>query len=774
MLDGRYRIEERIGAGGMATVYRAVQLSIERGVAVKMIRPGVAMVGTSPDEALAEELVKRFHREGRAVAGLRNPHVVRLHDVGQYDEHTLYLVMEYLRGETLAQVLQREGAQPVRRVLRWIEQVCHCLEEAHGAGLVHRDLKPANLFVDPQPGDPYFIKVVDFGIVKQLSGGDETSLTRTMALLGTPRYMAPEQFWDKARVDGRSDLYALGVVAYEALTGARLFEGDWPVLLQKHLKETPPAMRGRAPSLAIPQKVEEFVRWLLAKDPSDRPESAAVAASEAAALREALSPAYDAVVSKAGRSKANTSKAGSSGRSRSKGSRSTKTSRARASGSTTKRSKSGSSKRMRPKTSSATRSDSSAERSKAAAPNSIAQKQSAERLHPGGQQAASAAGTSTRPPSAAQEPARGRPASDAGVVTRPPHGAPRNDLGATSRSHSEDREAWDGQQGRVAEVVEGSLEAVVEAAQALWSFGTKFVLLVLRVLAAIVVVVLVAKGVVWGYQTWRNHRNAVASRPRAHADPPVRVPDAEKAANLYVMRHESLASEPRASGSISGHFTAPDADEAIVWFHDCDWCSNLRPNDAYLLRRAGDGTWEVVKQLDCGVRSYLGSVLFKDGTYGLVEEGGWASMGCGATFFDVCSPGLDKDVSSFEDMTWCPGMDCDNDRRVQADADRRRECAQIAVFNAVEEASHLPDFRTCLERQGLQCPYASAVPGPWFLLGSLRLDVEDGFVRAIHVSTYSRKGLEPAKKHTYVLTGEDDWSVEEIVKDKAAVGLRDE
>ncbi len=278
VLEGRYRVEAKIGEGGIAVVYRGVQVVVDWPVAIKVIQPAVT---------LEEQAVRRFEREVRVVARLRSPHVVRLFDVGRVDERRLFLVMELLEGEVLARRLAREGPQPAGRVLWWVEQVAYALLEAHAVGVVHWDLKPDNVFVDPVSGDPDFIKVVDFGIAKLIRGAT-SSLTPTHGFLGTPRYLAPEQLTESKTVDRRADLYALGVIAYEALCGEPLFTGQPLEVLYKHVNEPPPPLRRRTACAGLAAPVEAFVLELLAKDPAARPSTAGEVAQRAAALRKAL------------------------------------------------------------------------------------------------------------------------------------------------------------------------------------------------------------------------------------------------------------------------------------------------------------------------------------------------------------------------------------------------------------------------------------------------------------------------------------------------------
>jgi len=185
ILDGRYRIESLIGRGGMGAVYRGVQLATKQTVAIKLIRSDVAE---------DVEAAKRFHREARAASLLSHPHSVRVFDFGESEEGDLYLVLEYPAGRTLGKVLRAEGPLAELRAAKVGLEVAQSLSEAHGHGLVHRDLKPENIMLLNVAGDADFVKVLDFGIAKFLSGSSgESSVTRTGAMVGTPQYMAPEQ-----------------------------------------------------------------------------------------------------------------------------------------------------------------------------------------------------------------------------------------------------------------------------------------------------------------------------------------------------------------------------------------------------------------------------------------------------------------------------------------------------------------------------------------------------------------------------------------------------
>jgi len=248
---GQYQIIELIGRGGMAAVYKAYQPSLSRYVALKVL----------PD-ALAQDpqFVERFRREALAAAALRHPNIVVIHDVGQQSGFH-YIAMEYLEGQTLLTVIQQTGGLPLPRIINIFNQIASALEYAHRRGLIHRDIKPSNIFIGP--GD--HVTLMDFGIVKAMFGA---GLTSTGAMIGTPEYMSPEQIEGRT-LDQRSDLYSLGVVLYQMLTGRVPFTGDSPTAIingHLHLPPTPPS---RLTAFVTPQ-VEAVVLRALAKNPQER------------------------------------------------------------------------------------------------------------------------------------------------------------------------------------------------------------------------------------------------------------------------------------------------------------------------------------------------------------------------------------------------------------------------------------------------------------------------------------------------------------------------
>jgi serine/threonine-protein kinase len=269
---GSYQLGELLGRGGMGEVYHAKHRMLARPAAIKLIRP--EMLGGN-DPAAAQLAVTRFRREAEAAASLRSPHTVELYDFGVTDDQTLYFVMELLEGLNLESLVRQHGPLPAGRVVHILRQVCASLEEAHVRGLVHRDIKPANIHIG-RLGIVYdFVKVLDFGLVKPVTGTLERSLaTEGGLVIGTPGYMAPEIALS-GTVDARADLYSLGCVAYYLLTGRQVFEGDTMMRVFAHHLQTaptPPSQRGAA---AVPPDLERLVLSCLAKKPEDRPQSAA-------------------------------------------------------------------------------------------------------------------------------------------------------------------------------------------------------------------------------------------------------------------------------------------------------------------------------------------------------------------------------------------------------------------------------------------------------------------------------------------------------------------
>lgn len=270
---GSYSLEERLGFGGMGEVWRARHRFLARPAAVKLIRPEVFQGATGDRQV---ELRARFEREAQTTAALHSPHTVNLFDYGVTDEGAFYYVMELLDGFDMKTLIERFGPLPAGRVVHLLLQVCHSLAEAHQVGLVHRDITPANIFVCRYGRDVDFVKVLDFGLVKPKArrGGDESGFSRADRVGGTPAFMSPEQALADRPIDGRSDLYAIGCVAYWLLTGTLVFQKNTPTALAvAHAQAVPdpPSMRTELP---IPPSLDGLVLECLAKSPADRPASA--------------------------------------------------------------------------------------------------------------------------------------------------------------------------------------------------------------------------------------------------------------------------------------------------------------------------------------------------------------------------------------------------------------------------------------------------------------------------------------------------------------------
>jgi serine/threonine-protein kinase len=256
---GPYVLGPKIGQGGMGEVYRARHELLDRDVAVKLL----------PRDASPADRA-RFEREARLTARLAHPNTISVFDFGQAPDGRLYYVMELLDGVTLSTLVEREGAQPASRVVHILKQLCASLGEAHAAGLVHRDIKPENVLLCRQGGIDDHTKLLDFGLVQESSRAKQSST----CVVGTPLYLAPEAIASPESVGPKSDLYAVGAVAYYLLTGRHVFDGRTVIeVCSKHLHVEPEAPRSIEPS--IPSELEAIVLGCLAKDPAERPASAA-------------------------------------------------------------------------------------------------------------------------------------------------------------------------------------------------------------------------------------------------------------------------------------------------------------------------------------------------------------------------------------------------------------------------------------------------------------------------------------------------------------------
>ena len=261
---GQYTIEERIGQGGMGVVFRARHALLRRPTALKLLPPEIA----------GERAIRRFEAEVQQTSRLTHPNTVSIYDYGRTVDGVFYYVMEYLDGISLEELPELDGPQPPGRVIYILSQAAHCLAEAHAMGLVHRDIKPANILVVDHGGVADLVKLVDFGLVREISTDKEMSRSSTEALEGTPLYTPPEAVTSPSEVDGRSDLYSLGAVGYYLLCGAPPFDGRTSVeVFSMHLHEqpVPPSAKLGAPQ---PDDLEAIIMGCLAKKPEHRPATA--------------------------------------------------------------------------------------------------------------------------------------------------------------------------------------------------------------------------------------------------------------------------------------------------------------------------------------------------------------------------------------------------------------------------------------------------------------------------------------------------------------------
>ena len=264
-LAGKYRIEERLDEGGMGTVYRATHILMEKTVAIKVLNPALAA---------DEKIVTRFTREAKAASRISHPHALTVTDFGESENGIVFLVMEYLRGRTLKEVIRNESPLPLSRIAEILRQVCSALEAAHAGGVVHRDLKSDNIMLEEVGEGQDWAKVLDFGIAKiqEPDGAQDTALTAPNLIIGTPQYMSPEQCSQSSEIDARSDIYSLGVIAYEMLTGHVPFTAASPTaIMMKHLQEPPPSVLAERPDLS--PAVGGVIARALSKRPEDRYQS---------------------------------------------------------------------------------------------------------------------------------------------------------------------------------------------------------------------------------------------------------------------------------------------------------------------------------------------------------------------------------------------------------------------------------------------------------------------------------------------------------------------
>ena len=266
VLNNRFKIESKIGEGGFGAVYRGVQLATGRKVALKLLHP---------DMTKDDNLVARFRREDMVLCNLRDAHTITTYDFDQTPSGTLYIAMELLEGKSLHQVFHEEAPLEWKRVFKVLTEMCSSLAEAHAQGIVHRDLKPENIYLEARPGNPEFVKILDFGIAKVMRGEtidpQSPQLTATGQTLGTLEYMSPEQLMGKA-LDGRSDVYALGVLAYEMITGRLPFpDAKGPAgLITAQLKQTPIPPSQACPQANLPRAADRAILKCLEKDKANR------------------------------------------------------------------------------------------------------------------------------------------------------------------------------------------------------------------------------------------------------------------------------------------------------------------------------------------------------------------------------------------------------------------------------------------------------------------------------------------------------------------------
>jgi serine/threonine protein kinase/tetratricopeptide (TPR) repeat protein len=284
VIDGRYRIDALLGRGGMGTVYRAEHVAIRRTVALKLLHSSLAGI---------PEVHRRFEREALAIGRIAHPNCVDVSDFGRLDDGSLFLVMEFLEGQSLGDLLDRHGRLPPARALRILRHVLRGLEHAHQAGIVHRDVKPENVVLVTHDGVPDFAKILDFGIAKILGadGGDEgVKLTQAGVAFGTPVYMSPEQAVGNP-VDARADLYAASVMAFEMIAGQPPFYSDDKIeVLSMHTSRPVPRLSDIAPDVKVPSGVELVIRRGLTKRPAERYASASeyIAAIDSALVQLAI------------------------------------------------------------------------------------------------------------------------------------------------------------------------------------------------------------------------------------------------------------------------------------------------------------------------------------------------------------------------------------------------------------------------------------------------------------------------------------------------------
>src|SRR2546421_7876848 len=260
-LAGKYRVEKLIKRGGMGAIYQGKHVLIDKTVAIKVLRPALAV---------DDDVVARFSREAKAASRISHPHAVSVTDFGESENGIVFLVMEYLEGRTLKEIIRSEGPMALDRVVEIVRQVAGALDAAHEQGVVHRDLKSDNIMLSQTNGSDW-AKVLDFGIAKiqQAEGGRDVDITAANLVIGTPQYMSPEQCSQSGPIDARSDIYSLGIIIYEMLAGRVPFTGESPtMIMMKQVQDPPPSILEARPEVGT--GVAQVIAKALAKQPADR------------------------------------------------------------------------------------------------------------------------------------------------------------------------------------------------------------------------------------------------------------------------------------------------------------------------------------------------------------------------------------------------------------------------------------------------------------------------------------------------------------------------
>ena len=261
LIDGRYRLKEKLGEGGMGTVYKVEHVRMGKVLALKVLRPEVA---------LDKQLKQRFQQEARVVSRLSHTNTIQVFDFGELEDGSLYIAMEYLHGRDLAWTLRTHGSMSQERAVSIGSQVLASLSEAHEQGIIHRDIKPANVMLIKRKDDEDLVKVLDFGIAKLVVDEQRKDITGVSDFLGTPAYMSPEQAQGED-LDARSDLYSVGALLFELVTGRGVFLGPNPMsIVTQHITDMPPRFSDAVPGKPISQSLEQLIRKALAKRPEDR------------------------------------------------------------------------------------------------------------------------------------------------------------------------------------------------------------------------------------------------------------------------------------------------------------------------------------------------------------------------------------------------------------------------------------------------------------------------------------------------------------------------